>query len=327
MTEPLAYQPTTVLPFTNRSGFLVAAGILMLLAGLMTGCGALITPAALLAPKQPGVQQLTVHQVLVALVLYAGLSTVLIWLGIGLIKRRRWSRPLTLILATHWLILGILTIISSIAFFPVTRDMIQDVPNMPGGMMTAILIVGIAFSSLFMIALPGVILWLMKSDDVRLTVEHFDPIPRWTDRCPIKVLGMSITLYLAGVLFGLGVFYAAFPIGGVLLRGAIAIGVILTIAAALMLAGYWSYKLDMRGWSLGLITITAVTLGMIPSALLVPPTEIYRAFGTPEEQLHIIAEHEQLLKLSFAGFMLLFAVTFAIYMLRMRPAMLAARAG
>jgi hypothetical protein len=325
MTEPLAYQSTAVLPFNNRSGFLIAAGILMLLAGIMTGCGALMAPVALAVPEQPGVQKITLQQVLVALLMYAALSTVLVWLGIGLIKRRRWSRPLTLIVATHWLILGIITILASVALYPVTRDMMGTIPDMPREFMSVMLIIGIVVSSLFMIALPAVILWLVKSDEVRLTVEHFDPTPRWTDRCPIKILGLSITLHLAGVLFAFGIFYAAFPIAGVLLRGVPAILAVLVIAGLLILAGYWVYKLETRGWWLGLLTITIVTLAMIPSALLVPPTEVYRAMGTPEEQLPIIAEHEQLLKLAFSGFLLLFAVTFAIYMFRMRPMMQAAR--
>ena len=45
MTEPIDYQqPTTMLPFANRSGSLIASGILMLLAGIMTGCGVLLAP-------------------------------------------------------------------------------------------------------------------------------------------------------------------------------------------------------------------------------------------------------------------------------------------
>lgn len=38
-----------------------------------------------------------------------------------------------------------------------------------------------------------------------------------------------------------------------------------------------------------------------------------------------VTKHETLLKLSFAGYMLLFTITFAIYMLRMQPVMLAAQ--
>jgi hypothetical protein len=325
MTEPLAYPSLPVLPFVNRSGFLIAAGILMLLAGVMTGCGAMMMPVALAVPEQPGVQKVTLQQVLVALFTYAALATALIWLGVGLIKRRRWSRPLTLILATHWLILGVLTIVASIALYPVTRDMMATLPNMPTEMVAVMLIIGIGMSSLFMIALPVVILWLVKSNDVLLTVEHFDPVPRWTDHCPLKILGLSITLHLAGVIFFFGTGHATLPIAGVLLRGLPAVAVILVIAALLVVAGYWVYKLQMRGWWLGLLTIIVPTLAMIPSALRIPPSDLYRAFGTPEENLVATAQHEGLIRLCFVGFLLLFAVSFAIYMLRMRPLMIAAR--
>jgi len=325
MTEPLPYHsPAPALPFPDRRAYVMAAGIILILAGAMAGCGVLTTPLALVVPQQPGQMKIGVGQIVSAMLLYATLSTALVWLGIGAVMKRRWSRPLILILATHWLLAGIIVLVSSIVMFPLTRDTLAEVPNLPPGFMAGMLIAGIALSTVFLIILPSIILFLVKSDAARLTLAHFDPHERWTDRCPIKLLGLSMTLFLAAILFAITATYAMFPLGGVLLTGPAAIAVSLLIGIVLAIAGYWVYRRQIRGWWLGLAGIVLPSLAMIPSMLIVPVTDIYRHYGMPEEQLEVIADHATLIRGTSIGFLVLLCVTFTIYMLRLLPELRAA---
>ncbi len=324
----LSYPHQIVLPFKDKSGWLIAIGIVLLFASVMAGCGAVLMPLMLFLPQPAGQPpiQLAMTQIVMITLMYTTVSVALGWLGIGCLMKRRWSRPLTLILSTHWLIIGVLSILSTLATYPIAMETIQAEKTVPKAAVYVIMAITVAIIAAMMVVLPAAILLIIKSPDMRSTVEHYDPTPRWTDRCPIKVLGLSLTLYLTGLFFAFGIAYAAFPIAGVLLRGVPAILTVSIVAALLFLSGYWVYKLQDRGWWLGLLTISIVTLAMIPSTLLVPAVDFYRAMGTPEEQLPIIAEHEQLLKATFMGMMILFAIGFAAYMLSVRPLMRTARA-
>jgi hypothetical protein len=322
------YSQQNVRPSKHKRGWLVAIGIVLLFATVMTGCGAVLMPVMLFLPQPQGQPpaQLPMTQLVMIALMYATVSAAFGWLGIGCLIKRRWSRPLTLILSTHWLIIGILSILSTLATYPIAIATIQADKTVPKSAILLILAAGLAIVAVVMVILPAAILLVMKSPDMRSTVEHYDPTPRWTDRCPIKVLGLSLTLYVTGLFFAFGIAYAAFPIAGVLLRGLPAILTVSIIAGLLILSGYWVYKLQDRGWWLGLLTISIVTLAMIPSVFFVPAVDFYRAMGTPEEQLPVIAEHEQLLKATFMGMMILFAIGFAAYMFSIRPLIQAARA-
>ncbi len=322
MSDPLNYQtPTLVLPFKNKSGFLIAAGILLLLTSILAGCGILSIPLAALAPKRPGQVDLHAGQIVSVTLMYAVLTTVLAWLGIGTLMKRRWSRPLVMILTTHWLLMGVISTIVMVAIFPMLRDQIATDPNMPPGVAGIALMVSLLMIVVMLVALPGVILWLVKSDDARLTVEYFDPTPRWTDQCPLKILGLTLTLWVAGIFFGLMAFQPVLPIFGTMLQGAAAVGIALAIAAALILAGYWVYRMDMRGWWLGLLAIVLPVLAALPTLLFMPVIDWYRAAGTPEQQLVQIAKHATIIRVSSVAIMMLLVIGFVIYMLRLLPQM------
>ncbi len=327
MTEPIAYQSVPpALPFADKRPQLLAAGILLILSGIMAGCSTLMMPLALVIPQQPGQPKMTLSasHIVAAMLLYGAIAGALIWLGIGAVRKRRWSRPLILILATHWIILGAVSLVASIVMFPVTRDTLADIPNFPREFLGWMLAVGIAVSAVFMVGLPTLIFWLTRSEAADQTLRHFDPVERWTDRCPLKILGLSMTLYLAAALFGFSATYMMFPIGGVLLKGMPAIVVSLAIAGVLALSGYRVYRCQLRGWWLGLAGIVVPALLMIPSMLRVPLADIYRSFGTPEEQIAAIVEHAGLIRATSISFLILLAISFTIYMVRLLPPLRAA---
>lgn len=321
MSQTISYRHQMVLPFRDKSSWLIVIGIVMLLASIMTGCAAAVTPLVLVLPQPPGQPPIpmVMSQLLMIAAMYAGLSIVLGSIGVGCLLKRRWARPLTLILSTHWLIIGFVSIISMIVTYPITVATLETEKAIPQSFVLISLGIGLAIGIGVMVVLPSFIIWVMKSGDVRLTLEHYDPQPRWTDRCPLNILGLSVTLWMAGALIALGAIYAVLPIFGMLLTGWLAATISLSISILLVLAGYWVYQLQVRGWWVGLLALVLPPLAMIPSILVIPVTEMYRKFGTPQAQLDVVAQHATLIRISGVSFMLLFVISFSIYMLRLLP--------
>jgi hypothetical protein len=58
----------------------------------------------------------------------------------------------------------------------------------------AMWIIGSAAMACIYILLPGVFLVLCHRESVHATCQRRDPMTRWTDRCPMPVLALSILL-------------------------------------------------------------------------------------------------------------------------------------
>jgi len=137
------------------------------------------------------------------------------------------------------------------------------------------------------VILPAVWTFFYSSRHVKATCEARDPVARWTDACPLPVLGFCAWLALGGLMMlimplaSLGVM----PFFGIFLSGLP--GTLFCLAVAGIWGyGAWSlYHLDQRGWWLILVTLCLVTA----SALLTYPRhdiiEMYRLMGYPEAQI------------------------------------------
>ena len=103
-------EPTAV-QFKDRKAGLVIFGILTVMMGVVC---ALFVPLAIFAQTvsaKPTGAPPNYHVIVPAIVTYGGLAVILIWLGIGSIKSRRWARALLLIFSWSWLIVGVLSFV------------------------------------------------------------------------------------------------------------------------------------------------------------------------------------------------------------------------
>lgn len=327
MTQPLAYQPPAQLDFPDRSGRLIAAGILLVLCGLLVGCMTAMIPIATMIPQpgQPkGQPSIPLAQLAPAVLMYGVLTLIFLSLGAGAIIKRRWSRPLTLIFSTHWLIAGILTVGMMLLFWPVIRAH-ANAANAPPGAAAGLLIgliVGIGLIAVFMIVIPAIILFLLRHEGVRQTLEYYDPHPRWTDRCPLPVLGLALTLAVIGLLTLSAIAQPVFPAFGTYFAGNPARGILLVLAIGYFAAGHLVYRLRMTGWWLGLLLTVATCLAILPSALWMPLSPYYHATQMPGDQIEVMLENESIIRLSMAILPTLFAAVFTLYMLHTRKHML-----
>ena len=121
----------------------------------------------------------------------------LIWLGIGSIKARRWARALLLIFSWSWLIMGIfMTAIMPFVMAKVFANLPPDAktgqPAMPPAAITAMVIGMTLFFVVFFVLVPAVWTFFYNSRHVKATCEARDPVTRWTDACPLPVLGFCL---------------------------------------------------------------------------------------------------------------------------------------
>ncbi len=280
------------LPYKDRSTGLIVFGIMTILLGCVAG---LLIPLMLfghaMAAKTTNLPP-NYSTILPAIALYAVLAAALVWLGIGSIKARRWARALLLIFSWSWLFMGLAGLIFTSFFIPqilanAPSGATPGQPAVPQAAMGAIMVVMFLVNGVLFVVLPGAWTFFYSSRHVKATCETRDPATRWTDACPLPVLGLclwlllSVLMLLVTAMVGHGVtpFFGMFLTG---VQGSIFQVFMAGIWAA---AAWWLYKLDPRGWWLQLVTMclfmasAAITFGAHDMA------DMYRLMGYSDGQL------------------------------------------
>ena len=190
--------PTTPYMYPDRSERLVLMGFVQILVGCLCGLMAVMMVAVSLVglmPRAPQGPSLNMQTMVPAMVFYLALAVVMTWLGIGLVRARRWAWTLTVVVSWMWLIFGLIGFV----FFlfgvgPMMLSSVAQQGTVPREVILAMVIVSGVFAACIYIVLPGVFLVVCHHESVRATCQRRDPKIRWTDRCPMPVLAVSILL-------------------------------------------------------------------------------------------------------------------------------------
>ena len=286
-------ETTSTPDYKDRSTGLMIFGIMTLLLGCLVG---LMVPLMLfgqaMAAKAPHAPPVNPSGILMALAIYGGLAVALIWLGIGSIKARRWARALLLIFSWSWLIIGIsITAVMPFVMGKVFANLPPNAqtgqPATPPGFITGMVIGMTLFFGGFFVLLPGVWTFFYQSRHVKATCEARDPETRWTDACPLPVLGFclwtwfAVPLMLVMALTGM----AVMPCFGMFVSGLPGGLFCLVIAAVWGVAGWWLYRLEMRGWWLILIAMVLFTVSALLTYAQHDISEMYQLQGLPQAQI------------------------------------------
>jgi hypothetical protein len=312
MTEPIAYHtPNEPLDFRNRKGMLLAVGIVMIIFGVFAGCLTAAMPFALVM-QPPGTtttvvspagakvtttsgtatNRFQVRAAIVAMAMYAAIAVGLIWTGIGSILARRWVRPIVLTFGTLWLVTGVAGTINGILSLPMMgQAMRQANPAAAASVKTMVLmtsIIGGAFMLIFLVVLPALVVWLFSSNNVLRTVQYYDPNFRWTDRCPLPVLAMSLTCGALALGVALAAVQGAAPVFGRIVTGAAASVIVLSLAAVLALAAVLVYRQRRAGWMLGIAIVLLFGLSSAVTMFRLDSADMAAAMGSPPEQIQLM---------------------------------------
>jgi len=292
-TSPLNNLPPLlpVTDFKDRRAGLLVFGILEILLGVL--CVLLVGFMVLgqVMVSQTTGAALGNRMMLPGMLFYVGLAAVFVWLGIGSIRCRRWARALLLILAWSWLCVGVITV--PFMGFLMPRILAASSPNgqgLPPGALVVVIVFQLVFMTLFLVVVPGVLVFFYQSRHVKATCEARDPVRRWTDACPLPVLAVACGLWLGSVMM------LGFPLayGGVMpFFGTIVSGLPGTLLAmGLAGLGFWLgrmwYQLKDAGWWALLAAMIVLGISNFITFSHLDLMELYGKMGFPEAQLDLI---------------------------------------
>lgn len=214
-----------------------------------------------------------------------------VWMGIGSIKARRWARALLLVTSWFWLIGGIMGLVFMLVFLSDMYDQMGKSGQMPQQIAAGIKYVMIGFMAVFYVVIPGALVLFYGSRHVKATCERMDPQVRWTDKCPLPVLAMSLISGFWAVCMLITGFYGWTTLFfGFILSG---IAGALVALVSMLLLGYvaWgAYKLDIKAWWCAVLLTIAwgVSVGITFSRVSL--IESYERANFPAPQLEIMKQ-------------------------------------
>ena len=298
---PLQAAPESA--YKDRSTGLTVFGVMTLLLGCLAGLFTLLMFVPLLTAKGAGAPPVNPAALLPAVGIYGGLAVTLLWLGVGSILARRWARALLLIFSWSWLVMGVvMTAVMPFVMGKVFANLPPDAktgqPVLPPGAITGIIVGMVIFFGLFFVVLPALWIFFYNSRHVKATCEARDPVARWTDACPLPLLGfclwtwLAVPMMLVMPLVGHGVM----PFFGMFISGLAGSLLCVVVAVVWGVAGWWLYRLDARGWWLILIAMVVFMVSALLTYAQHDTIEMYQLMGYPQAQI------DQIQKLGlFAG--------------------------
>ena len=265
-------------------------GIFTILLGCLCG---LFVPLMLLGQlAAPKATQTSISALLPAMMMYGGLAVALVWLGIGSIKARRWARALLLIFSWSWLVMG-LVVLALMAFVmpKIMANMpASGSPNQPAlppeAMAAAMTVMLVVFGVIFII-LPAAWVFFYKSEHVKNTCEIRDPVTRWTDACPLPVLGFCLWLFLGVPMLLIMPLtgHCVMPFFGMFLTGLPGALLCLAIAVIWGYSGWSLFKLESRGWWLILIALCVSMVSGLLTFARHDAVEMYQLMNYSQAQI------------------------------------------
>ncbi len=268
-------------------------GVLEILCGALA---ALMIPLMLLAQflaSRFNPDAAPLRQMVQGAVSYAVLAAAFVLVGIGSLQARRWGRALSLILSWSWLLTGLAGLGYAIWLLPAILSAPQaQGAAIPAQMQVVILLVAVGVIGLFLIAVPIVFVCFYQSRHVKATCEAFDPVPRWTDACPLPVLALSLWLgfgALALLLSPLSV-NGVLPVFGRLVPGLLGCLGYLAVGGVCGWLAWSLYRLRWTGWW---VAVALTCLGAASNFITfsrVDLVEMYRLMGYPEQQLDMMRQ-------------------------------------
>jgi hypothetical protein len=281
--------------FKDRRGGLIAFGILQIILGLIC---ALIVPFMVLGTRMSAgvspnasVPQPDTRMMIPMLLFYLLLAVWLIWMGIGSVMARRWARALVLVVSWLWLIVGVMAMASMVFIMPGMYTQMNRTGQMPDAMMAIFKAVMFGFLAVFYVIIPAVLVLFYGSRHVRATCESRDPTVRWTDRCPLPVLALSLmAVFWACCLPTIGIYGWTLPFFGLIVTGAAGAVVALVSIVLLVYVAWGTYRLDIKAWwcAVAMVIAWGLSAGMTFSRASL--MEFYEKMNFPAQQMELMKQ-------------------------------------
>ena len=323
MDDP--FQPLLPPAYKNRRTGLIVFGVFEILLGVMC---AMFIPlmifGRMMVARQQGAE--AVPSLLPAAAIYGFAALVFVSLGIGSVRCRRWARKLLLCIGWIGLCIGLFSLpVMWFALDGLGAQLAAQGRSVPPGVLVFVKIFAAGTSLLIYIVIPGALVLFYRSKHVQQTCEALDPVPSWTDRCPIPVLCLCILTAFGSlsVLATLFMFGAAFPLFGTIVQGWPARLLWVAVAIFMACATRGLFQLKRSAWLVFSSVMLLLMLSNLVTFSRVSIVDFYRAAGMPEIQIQQFARNPVLAKptfiLAIMGFSSVLYISFLLWIGRYFP--------
>jgi hypothetical protein len=305
--------------FKDRKTGLVVFGILQIIHG---GFFALMVPFMVMgmiasaALRNSSAPPINTRMIIPAILFYVLVAVWFIWMGIGSIKTRRWARALILVSSWLWLICGIGGLVFMLLLMPQMYDQMGRTGQIPPEAAAVMKYVMMGFMTVFYVIIPAVLVLFYGGKNVKATCEFRDSQVRWTDKCPLPVLAVSLLFGVWAVsMLSLGAYGWTVPFFGFIATGIKGAAIAL---AGMLLYGYVArglYKLSIKAWWCAILLTILCALSTAVTFSRVTMLEFYQKMNFPQQQLDFIKQGGMLDTHTMAVFFSLWFAGFLVYLL------------
>ncbi len=292
---------------------LIGAGltILALLHLALLGVGDRLVDAGIPAPD--------LRSTITGFLLFVVVGLAFLSAGVGSIRKRRWVPALTRILAWIWLLTGGTLVILTPALIRISLATAEAGSGpIPQDLARLVTLGGTTVAALAGVLLPIVYIGIYRDRELVRTCRASDPQPSWTERCPPRLLGLSVGLYACAVLMVAGSLQAVIPAFGRLIGG-LAGGILMCVGAGVVAyLGRSTFRREMRGWWGTLVLMTLLGVSTIVTFLRVELVDYYRAMGYGEDQLAWLRQYGEVGKAPMLWLTAAFMILTVVYMISIR---------
>jgi len=221
-------------------------------------------------------------------------------MGIGSVKARRWARALVLVSSWVCLVFGLTGLVAFLLFMPDMFDKIAESGAFPKGMAVVMKYATMGFIAVFLVLIPGVHVLFYGSKHVWATCQTRDPRLRWTDRCPLPVLALSLmAAFMAVSSLSIGFYGWATPFFGVILSGPAGAAVVLAWSILYGYVAWGTYRLSPRAWWCAVLLVIGSVLSVGLTFSRVSLLDLYEKMSLPPEQMKIMPAISTMLSRSY----------------------------
>ncbi len=302
------YEENTQTPdFKDRKAGLVVFGILQILLGVFC---ALMVPLMILGMLMASLADdasappTSPMMMLPSILIYVLLAAWFISMGVGSLKARRWARALILTSSWLWLVCGICGLTFFLLFMPGMYDSMAEEGKIPREAILVMRCVMTVVMTIIYVIIPGVLVLFYRSRHVKATCHARDPQPRWTDKCPLPVLALSMMFTAWAVsMLTTGAHGWTLPFFGTILTGIPGAAVALIMMLCLAFLARGTYKLCINAWWCAALLTVAWAVSMAVTFSRISIWDFYGKMNIPEEQLESMRQympHDSTMILMFA---------------------------
>ncbi len=218
------------------------------------------------------------------------MAVFLVWVGIGSFMARRWSRALVITASAIWVEIGVMSLLLVyVSMTAMPEHMPLGESGMPAGPETFAVVLMSLFMGCIYILLPGELVLFYSSPHVKATCEYRDPVIRWTDKCPLPVLAMSLMCGFNGVWMLLcSPAIPLVPLFDTFLVGWPATAVMAAAALVVLVLSWGTYRLHPAAWWGCMVVVVLWGVVWITTFRGLDWDEIYRIMGYSRSQIELV---------------------------------------